>query len=64
MAQKRALTIVDMPWLRQASQKAGASAVPVDIANKLLASGLVELDAAHACLKITKRGQLALNMLG
>ena len=64
MAPQRALTIVDIPWLRRASQKSGALLVPQGIASRLLAGGLVELDLSRECLTITKRGQLALTKLG
>jgi hypothetical protein len=65
MAQQRALTIVDIPWLRRASQKSGALLVPRGIADRLLAGGLVEqLDTTRDCLTITRRGQLALTKLG
>ena len=64
MAQSLALTLLDIPWLRQASQKAGALAVPPVIATKLLAGGLVEVDSARHCRPITNRGRLALARLG
>ena len=64
MANQPALTIVDIPWLRLASRKTGALAVPREVATKLLAGGFVELDATRDCLMITNRGQLALTKLG
>jgi hypothetical protein len=64
VSQSRALTLLDIPWLRLASQKAGALSVPPVIATKLLAGGLVEVDSARACLTITNRGRLALARLG
>jgi hypothetical protein len=64
MAITGALTLIELPWLRQSAHKAGALAVPSKIASRLLAGGLVELDSKRACLTITKRGQLALARLG
>ena len=64
MAITSALTLIDIPWLRQSAQKAGALSVPSAVASRLLAGGLVELDSKRACLTITKRGQLALTRLG
>jgi hypothetical protein len=64
MTPSRALTLLDIPWLRLASHKNGAPAVPQGIAKKLIAGGLVELDSARDCLTITNRGRLALERLG
>ena len=64
MAIQRALTIIDIPWLRRAAQKSGALLTPQGIAERLLAGGLVQLDINRECLTITKRGQLALTKLG
>ena len=64
MNNSRALTLLDIPWLRLASQKNGALEVPQGIATKLLTGGLVELDSARSCLTITRRGRLALERLG
>ena len=58
------LMIADIPWLRLASSKAGAADVPLTVARKLLKGGLVERDAARACLTITARGKMALTRLG
>lgn len=58
-----ALTLLDIPWLRQSSRKDGAVAVPPAIASKLLGAGLVERDP-RGCLTITPRGQIALTRLG
>lgn len=57
------LLIADIPWLRQASQKTGALNVPGQIAAKLLKGGFVEHDLVKHCLRITRRGQLALTRL-
>jgi len=59
-----ALTLQDIPWLRQSSRKDGAVAVPSGVASKLLAGGFVERDATRECLTITNRGKLALTRLG
>jgi hypothetical protein len=59
-----ALTLHDIPWLRQSSQKAGAPSVPESIASRLLSGGLVERDLKRQCLTITTRGRLALTRLG
>ena len=64
MNNSRALTLLDIPWLRLASHKNGALSVPQGIASKLLAGKLVELDSARDCLTITNRGRLALERLG
>ena len=64
MSHQGPLTIVEIPWLRLASQKCGALRVPHGIATRLLAGGFVELDAVRDCLTITRRGQLALTKLG
>ena len=64
MTHARALNLLDIPWLRLASQKKGALAVPPGIATKLLAGGLVEIDSARDCLTITNRGRIALERLG
>jgi hypothetical protein len=64
MASARALTILDIPWLRQSASKTGAHAAPSMIASRLLAGGLVTSDTKTDALIITKRGQLALTRLG
>lgn len=63
MSAQPALTLLDIPWLRQAAGKAGANNVPPFIAARLLAGKLVERTGATECLRITKRGQLALTRL-
>ena len=63
MAAQPALTLLDIPWLRQAAGKAGAHNTPELIATRLLAGGLVIRDDKADCLKITKRGELALTRL-
>ena len=64
LAVLRALSLSDIPWLRQAANKAGAQDVPTTIAHRLLTGGLVELHTDRLTLRITKRGQLALTRLG
>ncbi len=64
MASTSALTLLDIPWLRQSSRKDGAVAMPSSIEKRLLAGGFVERDARRDCLTITKRGQIALTRLG
>ena len=64
MPQQRALTLLDIPWLRLCARKAGALSVPAEIATKLLSGGLVEAGGSGDCLMITKRGQIALSRLG
>jgi hypothetical protein len=64
MATARALTLLDIPWLRQSSLKAGASGAPSEIATRLVRGGLVSIDFKTDALIITKRGELALTRLG
>ena len=64
MASHNALTLHDISWLRQASHKAGALAVPTTIAKRLISGGFVERDVQRDCLTITKRGEIALTRLG
>jgi len=59
-----ALTLFDIPWLRLAARKSGALNVPPLIATRLLAGRLVAKADTPECLKITKRGELALARLG
>jgi hypothetical protein len=64
MSSQRALSLLDIPWLRQAAGSAGALDVPQGIAGKLLTGGYVERDERRGCLTITNRGKLALTRLG
>jgi hypothetical protein len=57
------LTLIDIPWLRLAARQTGVCAVPMDIAAKLLARGLVERHTTNDCFTITARGKLALSRL-
>ena len=58
------ITLQDVCWLRQAALKRGTQAIPTDIANKLIKSQLIRLDSGHDCMRITKRGEIALARLG
>ena len=64
MAITAALTLLDIPWLRQAARPVGTVGIPHAIASRLLAGGLVERRTGSESLKITPRGQLALSRLG
>ena len=63
MSSQAALTLLDIPWLRQAAAKAGAHNVPHLIATRLLTGGLVVRGVDPGCLKITRRGEIALERL-
>jgi hypothetical protein len=54
----------DILWLRRAATKSGADQVPAEIADKLIAAGLIEVTAKPAGLKITEKGRIALSKLG
>ena len=54
----------DILWLRRAATKAGAEHVPAEIADKLIAAGLVEVSTKPPSLKITEKGRIALAKLG
>jgi hypothetical protein len=54
----------DILWLRRAATKAGAEHVPAEIADKLIAAGLVEVSTKPPSLKITEKGRIALSKLG
>jgi len=58
------ITIQDIGWLRLAARNTGTDAIPALIATKLFRAGLIASDGSRACMKITKRGQLALLRLG
>jgi hypothetical protein len=58
------ITLQDVCWLRQAALKRGTQAIPADIANKLVNAQLIRLDSGAECMRITKRGELALARLG
>jgi hypothetical protein len=63
MKSQAALTLFDIPWLRKAAAKSGAQDVPHVIATRLLAGGLVVQAVESGCLRITKRGEIALARL-
>ena len=58
------ITIQDIGWLRLAARATGTDAMPTAIAAKLKSARLIEADSKHRCMRITKRGQLALTRLG
>jgi hypothetical protein len=60
----RALTLLDLPWLRLAGKPTGALNVPDAIARNLLSCGYVNRHEPSKSLRITSRGQLALTRLG
>ena len=58
------ITLQDVCWLRQAAMKRGAREVPTVIANKLVNARLIQPDPGQECMRITKRGEIALARLG
>lgn len=58
------ITFDDILWLRRAATKTGADHVPVEIADKLIKAGLIEVTAKPQSLKITDKGRIALSKLG
>lgn len=58
------LVYEDILWLRRAATKAGAAQVPPEIAERLIAAGLIEVSTKPATLKITEKGRIALSKLG
>jgi|SwirhisoilCB3_FD_contig_31_15050784_length_457_multi_4_in_0_out_0_1 hypothetical protein len=58
------ITIQDIGWLRLAAREIGTDAIPSMIATKLKNAQLIQPDKHQRCMKITKRGQLALARLG
>lgn len=58
------ITLQDIGWLRLAAHKAGTQSIPSAAATKLVNAQLIRLDAIRGCMKITKRGELALVRLG
>lgn len=54
----------DILWLRRAATKSGADHVPTEIADKLIAAGLIEVTTKPPSLKITEKGRIALSKLG
>ena len=58
------ITLQDVCWLREAALKRGAPAIPDAIARRLVSAQLIVKDAAHDCMRITRRGQIALTRLG
>ena len=62
--EKARIAFEDILWLRKAATKAGADAIPVAIAEKLMSAGLIELGSKPPTLKITEKGRIALSKLG
>ena len=58
------ITIQDIGWLRLAARKMGTDAIPTAVAAKLISARLIEADSNQRCMRITKRGELALLRLG
>jgi hypothetical protein len=58
------ITVQDIGWLRLAARKSGTEAIPSETAAKLLGAQLIEADESRHCMRITKRGELALLRLG
>ncbi|HEX2831274.1 MAG TPA: hypothetical protein VHP37_33415 [Burkholderiales bacterium] len=63
MSHLPALTIADIPWLRLAARTAGVMDMPPATAAKLLKGGFVAATGKGPVLKITRRGELALDRL-
>jgi hypothetical protein len=63
VSSQAALTLFDIPWLRRAAAKSGAHNTPHVIAARLLAGGLVVRGVEPGCLRITRRGEIALTRL-
>jgi hypothetical protein len=61
---KHQIDFEDIMWLRKAATKSGADHVPPAIAQKLIASGLIEAGAKPPTLRITEKGRIALTKLG
>jgi hypothetical protein len=58
------ITLQDIGWLRLAAHKAGTQSIPSAAAAKLIDAKLIRVDATRACMRITRRGELALLRLG
>jgi hypothetical protein len=54
------VTLQDIVWLRLAARKLGTDVIPRSDAAKLLGAGLIQADSHDNCMRITKRGELAL----
>ena len=54
------MTLQDIVWLRLAARNVGTDAIPRADAAKLVRAGLIEAHAKDRCMRITKRGELAL----
>ena len=58
------ITLQDIGWLRLVARKTGTEAIPTEIAAKLIGAGLIQAHPGARCVRITKRGELALVRLG
>ena len=58
------ITVQDIGWLRRAAHKLGTEAIPSITAAKLIGAQLIKPHGSKGCMKITKRGELALARLG
>jgi hypothetical protein len=54
------VTLQDIVWLRLAARKLGTDAIPSADAAKLINAGFIERNSDDRCVRITKRGELAL----
>lgn len=57
------ISLEDICWLRQASRKRGVDLVPAPIAARLVGAHLIQADSKQ-CMRLTKRGEIALARLG
>ncbi len=58
------ITLEDVCWLHEAALKRGARTMPAAIARKLIGAQLICANVDQTCMRITKRGELALERLG
>lgn len=58
------IRVEDIRWLRLAARKCGSDAIPSATAAKLIDAQLIRPERLKRCLKITKRGEIALVRLG
>ena len=58
------ISMEDVCWLREAALKRGTHTMPAAIARKLIGAQLVRADADQVCMRLTKRGEIALARLG
>ena len=58
------ITLQDICWLRLAARKTGTVSIPSAAAARLVGAQLIRADSNQGCMRITKRGELALVRLG